>query len=283
MNLNVSNNDFLNLKTSGIETFARDTSTMNVNITDGGTVGNGNIFDPQGGTGRAIGLNAEDTAHLNFNINRNATIYGNGGPVINVFVYQYRGDPGRINNNGTSGVEAPADRLADLHPSRGRFDGVVEIAGNTITRSATIRPSSRPPRRRPRPEHRQRLAGRTIKNNAISVAGSGQAGNGVVGIDTRAGSNNGDTTVTVIDVNGNNVNLGPAAVDNIAYLAREGSSTAHLYLEGFTTNVNTTWNNRSNTPLDSTFVFNAAGVPPIAAVPAGHNGGHVILPSNPNA
>ena len=47
---NIFNNDFTNLKTSGVEGFARDTSTLNANITDGGVVGNGNIFDPQGGT-----------------------------------------------------------------------------------------------------------------------------------------------------------------------------------------------------------------------------------------
>src|SRR5262245_31535413 len=114
VNLNVSNSDFLNLKTSGIETIARDTSTMNVNITDGGVTGNGNNFDPgsTGGvlnTGRAIGLNAEDTAHLNFNINRNEKIYGQGGPIINVFginnaVINGRIDNNNAANNATSGI-----------------------------------------------------------------------------------------------------------------------------------------------------------------------------------
>ncbi len=46
VNLNVSHSTFTNLKTAGIDAFARDTSTLNVNITDGGTAGNGNSFTP---------------------------------------------------------------------------------------------------------------------------------------------------------------------------------------------------------------------------------------------
>ena len=138
VNLNAYNNDFLNLKTSGIEVFARDTSIMNVNITDGGTVGNGNVFDPQGGTGRAIGINAEDTAQIDFNINRNAKIYGSGGPIINVFGINDAQIEGRINNNtdirggGVGSVGSPIN----LHPEDSS-NAIIEVIGNTITLSGS--------------------------------------------------------------------------------------------------------------------------------------------------
>src|SRR5262249_14484279 len=128
--LNASNNDFLNLKTSGVETFARDSSTMNVNLTDGNVVGNGNVFDPQGGTGRAIGLNAEDTAHLNFNVNRNSKIYGGGGPIINVFGINTAVINGRIDNNPDirgGGLSVPGSPI-NVHPED-NSQAAIEISG----------------------------------------------------------------------------------------------------------------------------------------------------------
>src|SRR5262249_4680581 len=131
---NAANNDFLNLKTSGIETFARDTSTTNVNITDGGTTGNGNVFDPQGGLGRAIGLNAEDTAHLNFNVNRNAKIYGSGGPVFNVFGINNAVIQGRFTNNTDvrGGGDGAAGSPLFIHPED-NATAVVDVSNNAVS------------------------------------------------------------------------------------------------------------------------------------------------------
>jgi hypothetical protein len=286
VNLNASQDNFLKLKTSGIETIAKQTSTMNVNITDGGTAGNGNVFDPGAGNlGRAIGLNAQNTAHLNFNINHNLKIYGNGGPVINVFGINTATIQGRIDNNADiqgGGVGSTGSPIF-IHPEDAST-GVVEIIGNTITKSGKDPAIYATPHGDGSlgPSTDNGSLDITIKNNNITLAGSGTPGSGTVGIDVRAGANAGDLTTTYADISGNHVTLA-APADDIAFLAREGSSTSHLYLQGFTTDVNTTWNNRGNTPLNSTFVFNAGGAPAIAGVPAGHNGGNVITPSNPTA
>src|SRR5262249_8311665 len=236
VNLNVSNSDFLNLKTSGVETLARDTSTMNVNITDGGVAGNGNTFDPgsTGGvlnTGRAIRLNAEDTAHLNFNINRNELIKGSGGPIINVFGINTAHIEGRIDNNtdirggGVGSVGSPIF----VHPEDAST-AVVEIIGNTITQVGQdpgIFALAHGDGSGPSTDNG--TLDITIKNNNITLTAN--AG-GNVGIDTRAGSNAGDLSQTFVDVHNNTVTLANAAVD-FGWLAREGSSTSQLYLENF--------------------------------------------------
>src|SRR5262249_59253317 len=134
INLSATNSDFLNLKTSGIETFARDSSTTNVDITDGNVNGNGNVFDPQGGTGRAIGLNAEDTAHLNFNVNRNSKIYGNGGPIVNVFGINTAVINGRIDNNPDirGGGNGAAGSPINIHPED-NATAAIEVNNNVIS------------------------------------------------------------------------------------------------------------------------------------------------------
>src|SRR5262245_64310442 len=112
---------------------------MNVNITDAGSpgspvAGTGNVFDPQGGTGRAIGLNAEDTAHLNFNINRNEKIYGGGGPLINIFGINNAVIQGRIDNNTDikgQGIGVAGSAI-NIHPEDNAH-ATVEVIGNTIS------------------------------------------------------------------------------------------------------------------------------------------------------
>ena len=113
------------------------------------------------------------------------------------------------------------------------------------------------------------------------MKGTGVAGNGSVGIDTRAGSNAGDLIKTCVDVQINAVTLS-APADDFAWLLREGSATSNLYVEGWNTNSNTTWNNRGNTPANSTIVVNAGGAPAIGAPPAGapYNGS-CRVPANP--
>ena len=121
----------------------------------------------------------------------------------------------------------------------------------------------------------------TIQSNTLSMNGTGAAGNGSVGIDTRAGSNAGDLIKTCVDVQNNAVTLS-APADDFAWLLREGSSTSNLFVEGWNTNSNTTWNGRGNTPANSTFVLDAGGAPAIGAPPAGapYNG-LCRVPANP--
>jgi large repetitive protein len=275
INLNASNNDFLATKTSGIETFARDTSTMNVNITDGGTAGNGNNFDRQGGLSRAIGLNAEDTAHLNFNVNRNLKISGSGGPVINIAGINDAVINGRIDNNGDiQGGGAGSVGSPILVQSEDSTKAVVDVSGNTITNVGND------------PGIFALLHGDGISkfnatldinivNNHVAMVGSN-----TFGILLSSGADNNDATLLYANVQNNVVTVGGSG--NTAFgIENTGGASAFVYLQGFTTDGVTTWNNRGNTPLNSYAELINVNEP--AAIPAGHNGGTVSTPSNPNA
>ena len=63
-------------------------------------------------------------------------------------------------------------------------------------------------------------------------------------------------------VQGNLVTLGS---DDANWVLREGSSTSNLYVEGWNTSSDTTWNNRGNNPPNNTVVVNAGGAPAIGA------------------
>ncbi len=281
VNLTVKSSKFLKMKTVGIQTFARDTSTMNVDVVGGGVNANGNTFDPQGGLGRGVDLNAEDTAHLNFNISNNPKIYGNGGPTINVFGINNAVIQGRINNNPDirgGGVGAAGSPIF-LHPED-NSTGTIEVLNNVIAGVGND-PGIFAISHGDGASALSATLDVTLQNNHITIAGTGVAGSGTVGIDTRAGANNGDTIKTCVDVQSNAITLGPSGSD-IAWLLREGSSTSNLYVEGWNTNANTTWNGRANTPANSTFVFNAGGAPAIGPPPAGapYNGA-CRSPANP--
>ncbi|WP_136616191.1 MULTISPECIES: hypothetical protein [Mesorhizobium] len=284
--VNVSNSNFLNLKTSGFEGFARQTSTLNVNITDGGTVGNGNTFDPTGTNqlSRAIGLNAQDTAHLTFNINRNKKIYGSGGPVINIYGQDSANIQGRINNNGdiqnnnTSATSVGGPIF--IHTTSTAATAVVEIIGNTILNNGSS------------PSIEADVVGQggasdhgtmdiTIRNNTLTFAGRNLTDSNLFndGIYLTSGASNSDATTMTANVQGNTVTgiTGPSG--NVAFvIGNFGGPSANFYLEGFTTDVATTWSSRGNTPGAS--VLDNGGV--FGAIPAGHNGGATITPSNPN-
>ena len=283
---NIFNNDFTNLKTSGVEGFARDTSTLNANITDGGVVGNGNIFDPQGGTGRAVGLNAEDTAILNFNINNNAKVYGSGGPVVNIFGINNAQIQGRINNNGDmrgGGISTPGS-IIFIHPEDSA-DAVVQVNGNTLTMAGqdpAIQALTHGDGAGPSPDNATLKV--TITNNNVTLAGSSVVGDQVVAIDVRSGSNAGDVTQTWLNIANNTVTLLDPAND-FAFLLREGSATSQIYLQNMGAGANnqaraeSTWINNGNTPANAALVFSldAGGAPAYATPP----GGSVPLPSNP--
>ena len=276
VNVNAYNNDFTNLKTSGFEGFAKQTSTLNINITDGGVVGNGNNFDPTGTfSGRAIGLNAQDTAHLNFNINRNTHILGNSGPVINVFGSDSSVINGRIDNNPDieNNKAGTAGSPIFIHPQEAST-GVIDISNNAIINKGND------------PGIFVSSVGDgislftaatdvTIANNTINMTGTN-----TFGILLNSGASNSDNTTVTANVHNNAVTVGGSG--NTAFgIENTGGAGANVYLENFTTNGQTTWNNNANTPLNSYAELINVNEP--AAIPAGHNGGHTKTPSNPNA
>jgi hypothetical protein len=147
INLNVSHTTFANLKSAGIETYAKETSTMNVNITDGGVAGFGNNFVPNGQQLRAIGLNAEDFARLNFNIDRNVAISGNGGSTIGIFGKEGRPSTA-ISSSATpkltTSARPPPPAARSRSCSRTMRPGPSRWPTTGSSTPATIRASSRP-------------------------------------------------------------------------------------------------------------------------------------------
>ena len=205
---------------------------------------------------------------VNFNINNNPKIYGNGGPVINVFGINNAVIQGRINNNtdirggGTGAVGSPVF----IHPEDNSV-AKVEVVGNTISNVGND-PGIMALSHGDGASAVNANLDVTIQSNSITLGGSGVAGNGTLAIDTRAGSNNGDVIKTCANVSSNFVTLA-APADDVAWLLREGSNTSNLYVQGWNTDSNTTWNSRSNTPANSTIVFNASGAPAIGPPPSG--------------
>ena len=288
VNLTVKSSNFVRMKTVGIATFARDNSTMNVDIVGGGVNANGNTFDNQGNLGRAVDLNAEDTADLNFNINNNPKIYGRGGPVINIFGINSAAIQGRISNNPdirAGGNGQPGSPIF-VHPED-NATGIVEILNNAISQIGNDPGIFATPHGDGGLNHSATLD-LTIRLNSLAIASTDPGG--VVGIDTRAGSNAGDTIKTCVNVQSNAVTLGSSGAD-FGWLAREGSSTAgnNLYLEGMVAGASNnaravnTWNGRGNSPVGSAIAIDAGGAAAYSAPPAGapYNG-VCRVPSNPN-
>ena len=293
-NLNASHNTFSNLKTSGIEGIAKQTSTMNVNITDGGTPGspipgNGNTFDPGTGTGRAIGLSAQDTAALNFNINRNVAIKGSGGPVINIFSINSAVVNGRIDNNADIENNAPTANRAGSPISLSIEDkstAVIEIANNTINNagqdsgiSAFVQGDGGVVNNTASLD--VSITGNTINLTGLNITTANNFNNGIL---VSSGASNNDATTVYLNVQ-NNAVTGITGPNGNAGLAIEntGGAGSHFYMQGFTTSPTNTWNIRGNTPAGSVVQLNSGTAPAVAAIPAGHNGGVVSTPSNANA
>jgi hypothetical protein len=286
MTANIVNNDFFGMKTSGVEVFARDSSTLNVNITNGGTSGNHNVFDRQGGLSRAIGLNAEDTAILRFIVTDN-TISGSGGPIINMFSINDAQVMGRINNNTiTGGGVGSVGSPIFIHPEDSS-NAIIEVKNNVITQVGQdpgIMAISSGDGAGPSAD--DATLDITIANNTITLTNN--AG-GTVGIDLRSGPNSADITKTAANVTGNTVNLSASGSD-IAFLTRIGSTGSNLYLQGPVVGANnqaratSNWSGNLNSPGTSVFAFDAAGAPAYSNPPPGapYNGA-VRTPTNLSA
>jgi len=279
---NVYHNTFNNLKTSGVETFAKMTSTMNLAVTDGGVGGNGNSFDPQNTTngGRAIGINSQDTAHTNFNINRNPKIWGSAGPIINVYGQNSSVTNGYILNNpdirNNSTAASPVGSPIYIHP-QDNATGFVRVANNTLTTKND-------------PGILCNVVGdgvsafsaaldTELSTNAITMNGVN-----TFGIELASGASNSDATNVYAYVHNNSV-TGAGANGNLAFgILSSGGASEHVYLQNFTSGGQTTWNNNGNTPLNS--YAELINITSPAAIPNGHNGttpGTVVPPSNASA
>ncbi|HEX8772070.1 MAG TPA: tandem-95 repeat protein [Pyrinomonadaceae bacterium] len=245
--VNVRRSDFLNIRTAGIATFARGTSTMNVNITGVGNTANGNSFDPGfPNLGRAIDLNAQDTAALNFNINENPKIYGTGGPIINVFGTVNAQINGHIRNNpdirnasDTLGATAIGSAIY-FHPEDSA-DGRVEITGNTISKIGKDQAILLL-------NHGNGAAlldgiiDGIVASNNISIANA-NANNSAIYLNS--GANAGDVNKVCGYIHNNTVTTGLAS--HFAFVTFTGSSGSNVYLQNFSVDAAGTWTANANT------------------------------------
>ncbi|GGI20989.1 beta strand repeat-containing protein [Bradyrhizobium guangdongense] len=284
VNLNVSGSTFTNLKTGGIDTFARQTSTMNVNITDGGVNGNGNSFTAGTVASRGIGLNAQDTAHLNFNVNRNTTISGYGGPILEIFGINSAVINGHVDNNANIANTGTTNRAGspldfDIEDNA---TAAISATGNTINNAGQDAAIVAFAAGDGGTVNNKASLDLTLASNTINMTGANlNANNFNNAILLNPGVNANDATTMTANIHNNTVTGITAGNGNVAFVIENtGGAGSHLYLENFNTDTNTTWNNNGNTPLNSTLELNAPGS---SAIPGSHNGGHTITPSNPNA
>ena len=246
--VNVQSSKFLNMRTAGIQTYARGSAVMSVNITGGGNTANGNTFDPSfPKLGRAIDLNAQDTAQLNFNINENPKIYGTGGPIINIFGTVNAQINGHIRNNPdirNAGLSNSVGSAIYFHPEDSA-DGRVEIFNNTISGIGQDQAILLLNHGNGAALH-DGVIDAIVANNTISLA-TAQANNS--GIYINGGANAGDTNLVCGYVHNNAVTLGPPS--DFGFVVFVDAPTSHVYLQNFSTNTVGTWNANANTPTNS--------------------------------
>ena len=286
LSVNISGSTFTGLKTAGIDATAEGNSTMNVNITNGGVTGGGNSFTPgTGDLGRAIGLSVQDSAKLNYNIENNIAIKGNGGPVLEIFSKDSGSAQGRIDNNadienngtalkGNGGPNSPGSPVFIF--AEDSSTQVVDITGNTINNSGEDMNLIVN-------DQGAAIVDANITSNHIIMTGgnlnTNNANNGHFNdaIVLVGGANAGDTSILYVNLQNNIVSEGAASDGNVALVNENtGGPGAHFYMEGFTGgSTEATWNSRGNTP-DSVLDAN----PGISGIPAGHNSGNVSTPTN---
>jgi hypothetical protein len=130
-------------------------------------------------------------------VNRNAKIYGGGGPIINVAGINTAVIQGRINNNGDirGGGIGVAGSAINIHPEDSSH-ATVEVNGNTISNIGQD-PGIFAFDHGDGGSLHSPVLDITIANNSVALLNNGVAGGGFLGattgIDVRAGANSGDT------------------------------------------------------------------------------------------
>jgi hypothetical protein len=250
--VNVRRSNFLNIRTAGIATFARGTATTNVNITGAGNTANGNTFNPGFPLlGRAIDLNAQDTAALNFNINENPIIYGTGGPIINIFGTVNAQINGHIRNNpdirnATDTIGALAVGSAIYFHPEDSADGRVEISGNNIPKVGKDQAILLL-------NHGNGAAlldgiiDGIVANNTINLTGA-NANNSAIYLN--GGANAGDQNKVCGYIHNNAVTTGLAS--HFAFVVFVGSAGSDVFLQNFSVDATGTYNNVANGPNTET-------------------------------
>jgi Bacterial Ig domain/Bacterial cadherin-like domain len=242
MVLNVTNNNFLRIRTVGLHATAIDSASNDVDVT-------GNTFDPDTGTMIGVDLDADDTATLVFNVENNPKVYSRNGPAINVFGDVSATINGRINDNPDvqvktnagsnvgSGIRANINKDATARIEV--KNNVVSIGSDDagIDLSAIGRTSSNP-------GGATNTLDATVTGNNVTIGATS-----TYGIVILSATNAGDTNALCANVATDAITRDPSSI--ASFRARVPSASGFFRMQGFVTNPEATWNANGNTPTSS--------------------------------
>ena len=262
-NLDIVNSDLLRLRTQAVQVIGEDDSVINVDVT-------GNTIDSQSDIGAGIDLNGNDTSQVRFNVLNNPTIHSRGGAGVNVTSFVDASTMGRINGN-TMTVDSIGSGIRVLPQESST--GVVEARNNSVTMSAGN--NSTPIDAQARFADARldlTLDGNTTDTDVMALAD----------VNVTAGSSlAGETNVVCLDLK-NHTAVPPLPSTNRTLRLRVSdlSNTIRMYLEGFVTDAEGTWDARSNTPSGAGQQVNQS-LTGSAVAPAAPPGGLCAEPTNP--
>jgi hypothetical protein len=267
MVLNVTNSSFLRIRTVGLQATAINSASNDVDVSN-------STFDTGAGTMIGLDLDADNTGTLVFNVQNNPKVYAAGGPAINVFGDTNAIINGRINNNpdvkvfdstghiGTGiRVNINKDATAKLEIKNNgvnvdTFDEGIEVSGIGKTS--------------PNAGGATNSVDATITGNSVTV-GTTAASDQDIRLLSATGVN--ETNAICVNVANNTTLALGSSLGN--FRARVPTATGFLRLQGFATDVPTTWNANGNTPTTgSGGIVTGGGAGTIAACTA-------ALPTNP--
>ena len=250
--INVSNSSFLRIGTIGLQVNTSDSSSASATVS-------GSTFDfDTAAFGRGVEFASSQTSTLNFRVNT-STIKGKGGVALVVVTGNTASSNGFIQNNtiiGTVGGFGSALLVRSSDQSRIK----VEISDNIIDKqgadngifidNGTANTT-----------HTSRIDAIVLRNTITTNTLASNGINITALINQTICANVANNVVTELGTGGGGGQLS-------AFRGRASAPGATLYLQGFNTNVATTWINNGNTPANAARVIQS-GTGTIAAPPGG--------------
>jgi hypothetical protein len=124
MTINVTNSNFLRLRSNAFNGTAQGSSVFDVDIS-------GSTFDSEAGIGIGIALASDNTANMVFNIQNNPKIWSRNGIAVSVLGDGTSTFMGRIQNNPSVQVQSGSGTGIGTQVNT-RATGIVSITGNTV-------------------------------------------------------------------------------------------------------------------------------------------------------
>jgi hypothetical protein len=291
VNVDVSNNQFLRIRTQSVQIFSGNDSVMSVDIV-GNTIdalASVAVIDPALHIGTGIDLNTNNTARMEFNINGNPIIRSRGGSAVNITGFVDSAIEGRVNNNpniSANGSGAGGTGVRVL-AQEGTTTGIVEVKNNTITMGAGNNSSAIDAQAR----FGSARLDLTLDNNTTDSETTAVADINITAGSSQQAVNPPDTRIypehnkVYVDLKNNKVLAGgPTNILRLRVSDLDATSTVAMFLTGFVEggagiedDAVATWNARSNTPAATTAniaVSLTAAAPQLSA-------GTAQVPDNP--